>query len=307
MTLALDAKKQRIADLSLLLVTVIWGGTFPVIKELVGEMTPHYLVGIRFLLAFIALGVVAVPRVKRLHRRGIGIGIGIGLVLWGGYVTQTIGLMYTSAAKGGFITGLSVVIVPVLSAFWLKKYPSIAAVLGVVVATLGLGVMSLDFTAKYYLQYGDLWLLACAVLYACQVVLVDKYAAEMDAAALAWIEIGTVAAASLLWAIWSEPVPQLASPLTLLGLLYLAVLATALGQVVQFWAQPQTTPTRVGIILAMEPVFATVFAAVFLDERLGAKTVIGCALVLAGMLLAETNGIQALWQRENGKKRVSVG
>lgn len=296
--------KQRVADLSLLLVTMIWGGTFPVIKMLVGEMTPHYLVGIRFLFAFIVLGAVVAPRLRGLERRTIGVGVGIGLVLWGGYVTQTIGLMYTSAAKGGFITGLSVVIIPILSALWLKKYPSISAILGVVVATVGLSIISLDFSAEYYLQPGDLWLLVCALLYACQVVLVDKYAGQMDPVVLAWVEIGTVALLSLTFAVFTEPTPHLWRRSVLLGLVYLSVLATALGQVVQFWAQPHTTPTRVGIILATEPVFATILAAMFLHERLVVKTVTGCFLMLVGMLLAETNLIEVWRRRKKGEDRI---
>ncbi len=289
--------KQKTADLSLLLITVIWGGTFPVIKLLVGEMTPHYLVGIRFFAAFLVLTLFCLPKLKHLNRHTLLIGTVLGLVLWGGYVTQTIGLQYTTASKGGFITGLSVVIVPVLSAVWLKKYPTASAVLGVTLATVGLGFLSLDFQAPYYLQYGDLLVLICALLYALQVVMVDRYAPKLDAALLAWVEIGVVAVAGLVYGAAAEPFPPIFKLPVIAGLLYLAVLATSLSQVVQIWAQRHTSPTRVGIILAMEPVFATFFATVFLREGLTMKTVSGCLLVLGGMLVAELNPIDR-WTRQ---------
>lgn len=289
----MEFTKQRTADLSLLFITAVWGGTFPVIKLLVGEITPHYLVGIRFFIAFVALGAFCLPRLGRLDRYTVVVGTALGLVLWGGYVTQTLGLQYTSASKGGFITGLSVVIVPVLSALWLKKYPTPAAVGGVILATVGLGLLSLDFSSPYYLQYGDLLVLACAFLYALQVVMVDRYAPKLDPVLLAWVELGVVAVAGLVYGAAAEPFPKGFDLPVIAGILYLAVMATSLSQVVQIWAQRHTSPTRVGIILAMEPVFATIFATAFLQENLTLKTVGGCLLVLAGMLLAELNPVKA--------------
>ncbi|NLV92026.1 MAG: DMT family transporter [Firmicutes bacterium] len=291
----MSQNKARLADLSLLGSTVIWGGTFPVIKLLVGQMTPHYLVGIRFLVGFLALTVFCLPRLRRLDGRILKIGTLLGLVLWGGYITQTMGLQYTSASKGGFITGLSVVFVPILSALWLKNPPRPSAVWGVVLATAGLAFLSLDLSTGFSVEIGDLLILGSAVLWALQVVIVARYAPQMDSLLLAWVQIGTVAVAGMIFAGVTESPPIEWGASLILGLLYLAVLATALSLAVQIWSQKYTSPTRVGIILAMEPVFATIFARIFLGEVLSAKAVAGCGLVLAGMLLAEVSPLER-WQ-----------
>ena len=275
------------ADLILLGVTLIWGGTFPVLKILVTALQPLYLVGMRFLLAFALLTPFAWPKLKQLKFRTMGIGITLGLLIWGGYISQTIGIQYTTASKAAFITALSVVITPMLAALLLRKRPEREAVVGVVLATLGLGLLTLDLADPWVLQKGDLWVLVCACLYALQIIMVDRYGAFADALLLTWVEIGTVAVVVLGAAVMSASPPQLNQVNVWGSLIYLALFATAAAQYLQIRVQPYTTPTRVSLIFSLEPVFAAILAYLFLGERLPRIGQLGAILMLMGVLVSE--------------------
>ncbi len=276
------------ADMILLLITLIWGGTFPVLKILVTALQPLYLVGTRFLLAFILLTPFAWCKLKQLDARTICIGIMLGLLIWGGYVSQTVGIQYTTASKAAFITALSVVITPIFSGVLLGKRPGRKAVVGVILATVGLGFLTLDFSDPWAVDKGDVWVFVCACLYALQIIAVDRYGALSDTLLLCWVEIGTVAAVGLVAASMAEPLPRL-NQIPLWGcLVYLSLLATALAQYLQIRVQPYTTPTRVSLIFSLEPVFASMLAFLFLGERLPPGGQLGALLMLTGVLVAET-------------------
>ena len=275
------------ADLILLLVTLIWGGTFPVLKILVAVLQPLYLVGTRFLVAFILLTPFAWPRLRRLDGKTMSIGIALGLLIWGGFISQTIGIQYTTASKAAFITALSVVITPVLTALLLREKPEREALTGVVLATLGLVFLTLDLDDPWAFQKGDLWVLACAFLYALQIITVDRYGAFSDALLLTWVEIGTVAVVGLGAAAVVEPFPQLTGAKLWGCLIYLAIFATAAAQYLQIRVQPYTTPTRVSLIFSLEPVFAAILAFLLLGERLTQAGRLGAGLMLMGVFISE--------------------
>ncbi|NLK08770.1 MAG: DMT family transporter [Firmicutes bacterium] len=278
------------ADIALLLVTVIWGGTFPVLKLLVAALPPDYLVGFRFLLAFLVLTPFVKLGQRKLDVRTGFVGVGLGLLLWGGFLSQTIGIQYTTASKAAFITALSVVITPILSTLLLRKRPGNAAILGVVMATMGLGLLTLDFQEPWVLHKGDLWVLVCALLYAMQIIAVDYYGGSLDAVSLTWVELGTVAVVGLGTAAVRTPMPNLNSPGLWGGLLYLAIFATAVAQYLQIRVQPYTTPTRVSLVFSLEPVFASILAFLMLGERLPWINQIGAGFMLAGVVVSELGG-----------------
>ena len=278
------------ADLMLLLVTLIWGGTFPVLKLLVVAVSPGYLVGVRFLLAFVVLTPFAWANRKSLDARTWQVGMGLGLLIWGGFLSQTVGIQYTTASKAAFITALSVVITPVLATLLLRKRPGRQALLGVVLATLGLGLLTLDFSHPWTFHKGDLWVLVSAFLYALQIITVDRYGALSDALLLTWVELGTVAAVGLVAACIREPLPQLNTIALWGGLLYLALFATAAAQYLQIRVQPYTTPTRVSLIFSLEPVFAAILAFVVLGEQLPRAGQAGAGLMLMGVMVSELGG-----------------
>ena len=140
----MEKRKQITADLFLLMVTVVWGGTFVMMKNAVSLYPVFRFLTVRFALATLVLLMIGWRRLATLGRRGVVAGVLIGLFLFVGYGLQTMGLQYTSASKAGFITGLSVVIVPILSALVLRRQPAREALLGVTLATVGLALLTLN-------------------------------------------------------------------------------------------------------------------------------------------------------------------
>ncbi len=277
--------RQLRADLWLFFITVIWGSTFVLVKDTLSSLGPFGLVALRFTVGLIALMVLFGRRLRRASGREIAAGALIGLFLFAGYAFQTVGLKYTSAAKSGFITGLSIVIVPVVAYLVLRHRPGVGAVLGVVSATVGLALLTLK--ADLSIEYGDLITMGCTISFALQIVLVGKFAPRMDAVVLTTAQIATVSLVSALLAGYSE---SLTLPLPLeawAAVVFLGLAATALTFSIQNVAQKSTTPTHAALIFSLEPVFSLVFAYLLAGETLTGRALVGSALIVLGMIRAE--------------------
>lgn len=273
------------ADLSLLLITAIWGMSFVIIKNAVAAIDPYTFIALRFVLAFAMLALVFWRRLLRLDRPTLRAGVIAGVFLLAGFAFQTFGLQLVSASKGGFITGLSVVMVPFLAWRILSQTPSRNAVAGVVLATVGLLLLSLkdDWT----MEYGDLLVLACALAFALHIVFIGKYAPRHDAMKLATVQIGFVAVTSSVLTIVFEGVPMALPSDGLAAAVFTGLVATALAYAIQNKAQVFTTPTHTALIFTMEPLFAALFAVVWAGELLTERVIVGGVLILAGMVVAE--------------------
>jgi drug/metabolite transporter (DMT)-like permease len=286
------------ADMLLLLIAAIWGATFPVVKNATdlnaGGVPIYWFLAARFTLAAVLLAAIFWRRLVRVPLRTWAAGSLIGTFLFAGYAFQTFGLAHTSSSKAGFITGLSVVLVPVLAVFWLKRKPQPAAWLGVATATLGLALLSLN--ADLRPTFGDLLVFLCAVCFALHIAAVSRFAGPHDPTALTIIQIGV--AAVLSWILHladagtlSPGVPGviwLAGPArVVMAWLICGVLATALAFLLQNVLQPYTTPTHTALIFSAEPVWGAIFSFLLLGDTLSLRGYLGAGLILAGMLLAE--------------------
>ncbi|GAX91117.1 DMT family transporter [Effusibacillus lacus] len=290
-------RKSLIADLILLLVTFSWGATFVLVKEAIATMPPFTFLGVRFTIAAVLICLILlIFKRDQLHTdKGlIKAGLVLGFWLFAGYAFQTFGLQFTSVSKAGFITGLSVVLVPLFSVWLLHLKPKRPTVIGVLAATIGLALLSLDKVEAANL--GDLLVFLCAVSYAMHIITMGKYAPRHKALPLAMYQIAAVAVLNFIGAFFFEPWQQsftkdvLFNPTVEMALLICAVFATALAFVAQSQFQKFTTPTRTALIFSTEPVFAAVTAYLWADERLSGQAVVGCLLILAGMLFAELGG-----------------
>ena len=276
------------ADLTLAGVTLIWGSTFVVVQNALDAVSPLTFIAWRFILAAVVLGGIFHRRMRDLRRADVWAGIWLGVFLTGGYVFQTIGLQTTSSAKAAFITGLSVVMVPVLATFWLRKPPGRAPVVGIVLATVGLAALTLERDLS--VQRGDLWVLACALMFALHIVGVSHFSPQHDTIRLTVVQIGVVAALSTGAAFIFER-PTLALPADAwAAIAFTGVAATALVFSLQVHVQRFTTPTHTALLFSLEPVFAAFFAWLLAGELLGPREWIGCGLILGGMLVAELGG-----------------
>lgn len=273
------------ADISLALVTAIWGATFVIVKQALGGIPPFAFLALRFDLALLVLVLVFRRRLVQGQKGAAVAGLIIGAFLFAGYAFQTIGLQYTTASKAGFITGLSVVLVPALSAAILKKRPSPALALGILTATLGLAVLSLN--DDLIPTPGDLLILLCALSFAFQILAVSRYGSDHDPAVLTTVQIGIVAVLSHLASAGWETWPEMVSGPVWQAVFITGIPATALALLVQNSLQRFTTPTHAALVFAAEPVFAAVFAYWLGGETFSLRGYIGAALMLSGMVLAE--------------------
>ncbi|HEY2420704.1 MAG TPA: DMT family transporter [Neobacillus sp.] len=297
-------KKPIFADLSLLFVTIVWGTTFVLVQNAIDFLEPFSFNGIRFLIAAILLITILLmferKQLKQINKKLIFSGILIGFWLYLGYATQTIGLLYTTSSKAGFLTGLSVVFVPLFSLFLLKQSPSRNAVFGVLIATFGLFLMTMtDVTG---LNIGDGLVFICAISFALQIIYTGKFSSKYPTLLLTVIQITTVAVLSIISSFIFEDwwrsfnVEILLSKDVLIAIIITSVFATAMAFFIQTNFQKYTTATRVALIFAMEPVFAAITGYFWANERLSFSALVGCVLILAGMIFAElpTNKIPLL-------------
>ncbi|AKX93889.1 EamA-like transporter family protein [Moorella thermoacetica] len=277
--------KQLAADAALLLVTFIWGTTFLVVKRALGGIGPYYFVALRFLLAFIFLALMAWRQLPSLDRLTALHGGVVGLFLSAGCIFQTLGLQYTSAANAGFISGLSVILVPILEAFFARTLPGIFPLLGALSATTGLALLTLK--GRLALNPGDFLVFLCALSFAGQIILVERYTSDHDSLLFTTVQLGTVTLVSFLLAIPLETLPVTLTPAVWQAFLLTALPATSLAYLIQNKVQQFTTATHTAIIFTMEPVFAALVAYFWGQEALTWQQGIGCFLILVGMFLAE--------------------
>lgn len=283
---------QRIkADFSLLMVALIWGLTFATVKNAVADMDPFTFIAIRFAIAFVFMSLFCWKKLLKLRGRDWFPGILVGLFLFCGYSFQTIGLKYTTASNAGFITGLSVVMVPIIASITVRQMPSLLVIGGAGLAGIGIGLLCLN--EGYTYNYGDVLVLVCAISFALHIILVGRYASQTDATVLATLQIGVVAVLSALAAfVFESQVPIQFTRDVWIGLLTTAIPATSMAFFVQTYMQQFTTPMHTAIILATEPVFSGIFGYLLLGEVLGSRGLLGAALVLVGMVLSEIREMQ---------------
>lgn len=283
--------RQLQADATLLGVTFIWGVTFVVVQNALASIGPYYFLAVRFGLAFLFLALIAWRHWRTTTWREITSGFLVGLFLFGGYAFQTMGLQYTSAANAGFITGLSVVLVPLFSALAAHRWPEPVAGLSAALACAGLALLSLG--QGLTLNWGDILVFACAICLALHIIAVGHFAPSSRPLVFAAIQIATVATISSLIAPRLETWPGTFTGPVWIALAVTAIPATSGALLIQTWAQQFTSPTHTAIIFTAEPVFAALTAYLWAGQALGIKQLLGCALILGGMLLAELKPSQA--------------
>jgi drug/metabolite transporter (DMT)-like permease len=277
--------KRWQADLTLGIVALIWGSTFVVVQNALDAVGPLTFVAFRFMVALAFLAVLFHRRIRQITRQDILSGGLIGIWLALGYIFQTVGLQSTTTAKAGFITGLSVVIVPVLATVLLRRPPGRGPVIGIIAATLGLGLLTLNRDLS--VQSGDLWVLGCAFAFAMHITSVAYFSPRHDSIRLSLAQIAAVAVLGLGTAVGFET-PTLDLPVRAWGaILFTGALATALAYGLQVHVQRFTTPTHTALLFSLEPVFAAFFGWWWNHEELGVKALIGCGLILTGMIVAE--------------------
>ncbi|MFJ8139452.1 DMT family transporter [Streptomyces sp. NPDC096013] len=281
-----DAAHSRLrltAVVGLLLVTAVWGATFLVVKDATVGMPVFDFLTWRFALAAVVMAAIRPSVLRRIDRGTLARGAGAGFLLGMSYILQTLGLQHTSAAVSGFLTGLFVVITPLLAWALFRQHLSLTAWAAALTATAGLALITLSGVS---FGSGEALTLLCALFFALHLLALGRWSPGRDAYALTVVQLTT---ASLMCLIGAAPhgVRPPHSGSTWMAVLVTAVLASAFAYMVQTWAQKHVTATQAAVVLTMEPVFAGLFAVVVGGERLTVSTLVGGALVVAAMFLIE--------------------
>jgi drug/metabolite transporter (DMT)-like permease len=279
--------RKELALALLLAATAAWGATFVVVKDAVTHTAVLSFLAWRFMLASGLLAVLRPRCLVRLGWKGWAQGILLGLSLAAGYVLQTFGLRYTSAAIAGFLTGLQMLFTPLLVWLLHRRRPAARVWVATLLATGGLAMISLRGLS---FGLGEILTTASAAVFALQIVGLGHWSKAKDAYGLATVQLLTVAGCCLLASMPSGP-PAPASPGVWAAVVGTAVAATALAFVAQAWAQSQLSTARSAIVLTMEPVFAALVAWA-VGEQIGWPVVVGGALVVSAMLVV---GVAPSW------------
>ncbi len=280
-------KKTVLADLSLFFVAIFWGSNFIIMKEALEIIYPFTYLGLRFLLAALLLAPFFWKRLIKAPVRDYLDGCLIGLFLFGGFAFQTVGLLYTTPANSGFITGTAVVIVPFLYFLVTRRSPGLWAYLGGIVAAAGLYLLSVNETVGF--GFGDALTLVCAFLFAAHLVAIAICVRRSDAIVLAVTQIAFTGLASFAIAVFFEPADIIFfQPLIIWGAIFYAVIFCTIGAfVTQTIAQRYTPPTHAVLILSLEAVFAGLFSYLFWEEIFTLQKLSGAFLILLGILITE--------------------
>lgn len=279
----------------LLLTAAIWGCAFVAQRAGMRHVGPFTFNGLRFLLGAAALTPLIIYRNRRYGMPSGGDagfaspgfwkkGALIGGVLFCGASLQQIGMVYTSAGKGGFITGLYVILVPIIGLFWGQRL-AWSGWAGAILATFGMYLLSV--TDRLTIVPGDLWVLASAFFWACHVLIIGWLSPRMDTIRLACAQFLICGMLSLLAAAATESTSLSAIHDAVWPILYGGLMSVGIAYTLQVVAQKDAPPVHASIIMSLETVFAAASGWAILGETLSFRALIGCVLMLAGMLVVQ--------------------
>lgn len=277
------------AESYLLSLTIIWGSTFVLTKFILESASPFVYVAIRFFVASLILGALFFRRLRTITKDGVAKGLILGVLLFFGFMLQTIGMKFTTASKSAFITGLMVVFTPIFQLIIERKAPKIGNIVGVVLVAIGLYLLTSPKGSEF--NIGDALTLVCAVLFSIYTVYLGVYGKDHDPAHLTFIQFASTAILAAAAIPFLETAHLSLTFNFLLNLAYLAVMPTVVALYLMAKYQKYTTPTRSAIIYSMEPPIAAIFAFFIIGEQIGMIGAIGGLLILSGLIVSELSDI----------------
>ncbi len=299
-------------EIILIFVTLLWGATFVIVKESLVDISPMLFIAFRFTIAGILLLPIVVRKKIVFSRTALWKGVLLGFLLFVTFATQTVGLKYTTATKSAFITGSSVVMIPILQTILEKKFPTRGSILGAVLVLIGILFLSsggnsiLSFIKELgtNFNFGDFLTLICAVFVAMYVVYLDILSNKYDFWFLLTLQIMVTGLLAYITAILFsgfniEPIKLSFSNTLLFGLLYTSIFATLITTALMTKYQKLVTPSKAGIIYSFEPIFAAILAFFVLTEKITNFGFIGSLLIFFGLIVSE---IMDKRYKTNGKE-----
>jgi drug/metabolite transporter (DMT)-like permease len=277
-----------LAEFTFVLVVAVWGITYLFTRDALTVVGPFAYNTVRMLLGGLTLALLTGRAWKSLNRDYAWPALLTGVVLFGGYSAQAIGQQYTTVAKAAFLTSTYLIYVPLFSALVLGRRPAVTAILGVLLAFSGLVFLSLEgsvFTLTF--SRGDIWVASSGIGWALYFILLSRYSGQLNIMLYATLHVTVAALCSAVAWLLMEPLTlPLSSGPFWLGILATGLLIIGLGTSIHTWVSRLASPTRIALIATLEPVFAAL-AGWFVGEPLTARLLVGGAMILAGVTLAE--------------------
>lgn len=278
--------KKYLGMLGLLIVTIIWGGGFVASDIALRSLNPPQILTARFFLASVLLFPFCARHLRQTGREEIKAGIFLGICLFGAFALQTIGLQYTTPAKNAFLTAANVVFVPLIACVLYKKKVGIQGIIGVCMAIVGAGVLSLE--KNLTIGLGDGLTLLGAICFALQIFFTGEYVSRYRISMLIFFQMVTAFVLSLLYLIGSGGIGDIQMARDgVMSVIYLGAVSTTLTYLLQTVSQRYVDETKSAIILSLEAVFGSMFSVLILHERISMKMLVGCILILGAVLVSE--------------------
>lgn len=277
-------KKTSWAAIAMLAVAITWGAAFVLMKDAIQDQPFYDFLATRFTLAVLVMIAFRPSVLKAIDSATLKHGVILGTLLAGGYITQTIGLELTTAAITGFITGLYVVLTPLIGWLMFGNKINKQLVIGIALAFIALGFLTLN---GFAIDVNQLWIVLCALLFAGHIVGLSVWSPGKDVYALTLVQLALVAIYSWAGALMDGRYDAPVNGNGWFAIVFTAVFSTAVAFLVQTWAQSIMDPSRVAIFLTTEVLWTAVIAVLVGQEVLGLKTVLGGAVMVAAMLVVE--------------------
>ncbi len=276
-------KRELKRRLALILLAASWGGTFPAMKIAVSGLDAFFFLFLRFTVASSILVLILLLTGRKPYPNLKGLGLGVVVFL--GFLFQVFGIKYTSAINSAFITSLNTPLIPLLGVLLFRKKPGLKAIFGIALGMVGLALLTEAYRVTST-SIGDLLTFICAFLWALQILLVGRISEKSDALELAYSESVSVLILSALFSLsigekWIRPENSI-----VVAVMYTGVIATAFAFCIQAWAQKVVPPEFTGLILLLEPVFASIFAFFILQETLNLVEALGAVLILLSVAIS---------------------
>ncbi len=281
-------KKQWLADGMLLVTAIIWGSGFVVVKNTLDSLPSGLIIALRFGIAAVLAAAVFHRHLRHLTRRELLMGMLVGVLTGLAYIAQTVGLSYTTAGKNAFLTTIYVLLVPFGCAVLFRERLTLRRYIAAALMLLGIGILSLDEQSGG-LNIGDYLTILCGILYAGQIIAVERCNQRMDTYALIVLEFAFAALTGLFWSLAMERDAEIVWNLSSIGgVLYAGVVSTALASSCQNIAQKYAPSSHASLLMSLESVFGALFGVLLLGETMTSRMGLGFAVIFIAVVLSET-------------------
>ncbi|MCX6158215.1 MAG: DMT family transporter [Ignavibacteriae bacterium] len=278
------------SEFVLLFCSLVWGFSFPSVKLALNYMSPNAFIFFRFFITLSIFLAVYRKRIKTFKKVEVNRGIILGCFLFVGFLTQTVGLKYTSSANSAFITGTNLILIPIVQIVIIKIKPKFENIIGIIIVMFGIYILS--DVQNTQLNFGDFITMICSVAFAFHIVYLDKYSHISDTMPLIYGQYLAMTVLSFLSMLffehlWLGQFKFEYNNFLLFSVVFNGIFSTFIALFLAMRFQKYTTPVRAGLIYNMEQVFAVIFAFFLISEMLSKNQIIGAFIILGGLLFSE--------------------